>query len=139
MNEAVAVVDLSFRFVSVNPAFSRITGYREQDVIGMAESLLESSQHPPEFYRRTRETLTASGHFKGEMWLRRADGEQFLGWVEQVEVRDEFGVRSHYVAVVNDITDKKRAEQELRIRQLRHLTGRRIAACLSLARVRAPA
>ena len=114
MNEAVAVVDLSFRFVSVNPAFSRITGYREQDVIGMAESLLESSQHPPEFYRRTRETLTASGHFKGEMWLRRADGEEFLGWVEQVEVRDEFGVRSHYVAVVNDITDKKRAEQELR-------------------------
>lgn len=114
MNEAVAVVDLNFRFVSVNPAFSRITGYPEQDVVGMPDSLLESGQHSPEFYRLAREGLVAKGYFRGEMWLRRADGEQFLGWIEQTEVRDELGVRSHFVWVVNDITDKKRAEQELR-------------------------
>ncbi len=114
MNEAVAVVDLNFRFVSVNPAFSRITGYRDQDVIGMPDSLLESGQHPAEFYRLAHESLNTKGHFRGEMWLRRADGEEFLGWVEQTEVRDELGMRSHFVSVVNDITDKKRAEQELR-------------------------
>jgi len=114
MNEAVAVVDLNFRFVSVNPAFSRITGYSEQDVIGMPDSLLESGQHAPEFYRLAHESLTGAGHFRGEMWLRRADGEEFLGWVEQTEVCDELGARSHFVSVVSDITDKKRAEQELR-------------------------
>ncbi len=114
MNEAVAVIDLNFRFVSVNPAFSRITGYNEQDVVGMPDSLLDSAQHPPEFYRRAHDELNAKGHCKGEMWLRRADGEEFLGWVEQAEVCDEAGVRTHFVSVVNDITDKKRAEQELR-------------------------
>ena len=114
MNEAVAVIDLNFRFVSVNPAFSRITGYNEQDVVGMPDSLLDSTQHPPEFYRRAHEELDGKGHYKGEMWLRRADGEEFLGWVEQAEVRDEAGARTHFVSVVNDITDKKRAEQELR-------------------------
>ncbi|MCX7564266.1 EAL domain-containing protein [Xanthomonadaceae bacterium XH05] len=114
MNEAVAVIDLNLRFVSVNPAFSRITGYNEHDVIGMPTSLLESTQHPPEFYRRAHEELTVKGHYKGEVWLRRADGEEFLGWVEQNEVCDEGGMRTHFVSVVNDITDKKRAEQELR-------------------------
>jgi diguanylate cyclase (GGDEF)-like protein len=48
------------------------------------------------------------------MWQRRKDGEEFLGWIELSEVRDAHGTRTHYVAVVNDITDKKRAEQELR-------------------------
>ena len=114
MNEAVAVIDLNFRFVSVNPAFSRITGYHEQDVMGMPDSLLDSTQHPPEFYRRAHDELHSKGHYKGEVWLRRADGEEFLGWVEQAEVCDEAGVRTHFVSVVNDITDKKRAEQELR-------------------------
>lgn len=114
MNEAVAVIDLNLRFVSVNPAFSRITGYREQDVVGMPDSLLESSQHPPEFYRLAHQELKERGHFRSEVWLRRADGEEFLCWMEQSEVRDEKGVRSHFVSVLNDITDKKRAEQELR-------------------------
>ena len=114
MNEAVAVVDLNFRFVSVNPAFSRITGYNEQDVMGMPDSLLDSTQHSPEFYRHAHDELNAKGHYKGEMWLRRADGEEFLGWVEQAEVCDEGGMRTHFVSVVNDITDKKRAERELR-------------------------
>src|SRR5690606_13341676 len=68
----------------------------------------------PEFYRRAHEELTVKGHYKGEVWLRRADGEEFLGWVEQNEVCDEGGMRTHFVSVVNDITDKKRAEQELR-------------------------
>lgn len=114
MNEAVAVIDLNFRFVSVNPAFSRITGYREQDVIGMPDSLLESTQHTPEFNRRAHEELLAKGHYKGELWLRRSDGDEFLSWVEISEVCDDADTRTHFVAVVNDITDKKRAEQELR-------------------------
>lgn len=114
MSEAVAVIDLNFRFVSVNPAFSRITGYREQDVLGMPDSLLESTQHTPEFNQHAHKELIAKGHYKGELWLRRADGDEFLSWVEISEVRDEADVRTHFVAVVNDITDKKRAEQELR-------------------------
>jgi diguanylate cyclase (GGDEF)-like protein/PAS domain S-box-containing protein len=114
MGEAVAVTDLEFRFVSVNPAFSRITGYSEEEVAGQTSALLNSPQHSDEFYRRLREAVVRHGHWKGEMWQRRKDGEEFLGWIELSEVRDTLGARSHYVAVVNDVTDKKRAEQELR-------------------------
>jgi diguanylate cyclase (GGDEF)-like protein/PAS domain S-box-containing protein len=114
MSEAVAVIDLDFCFISVNPSFSRITGYSEEEVAGQNSSLLDSSQHSVEFYRRVRDILERTGHWAGEMWQRRKDDEEFLGWIEMSEVRDSLGMRSHFVAVVNDITDKKRAEQELR-------------------------
>ena len=114
MGEAVAVFDLNFRFASVNPAFLRITAYREQDVLGMPDSLLESNRHPPEFFHRMHESLESKGHYRGEVWLHRADGDELLSWVEIAEILDEAGVRTHFVAVFNDITDKKRIEQELR-------------------------
>ncbi len=114
MSEAVAVIDLDFAFISVNPSFSRITGYSEEEVTGQNASMLDSSQHSPDFYRRVRDILERTGHWAGEMWQRRKDDEEFLGWIEMSEVRDSLGMRSHFVAVVNDITDKKRAEQELR-------------------------
>ena len=114
MSEAVAVIDLDFRFISVNPAFSRITGYSEEEVVGQDSRLLDSTQHSSDFYRRVRDILERTGHWAGEMWQKRKDSEEFLGWIEMSEVRDAQGQRSHFVAVVNDITDKKRAEQELR-------------------------
>ena len=114
MSEAVAVIDLDFAFISVNPSFSRITGYSEGEVTGQNSNMLDSSQHSPDFYRRVRDVLERTGHWAGEMWQRRKDDQEFLGWLEMSEVRDSLGMRSHFVAVVNDITDKKRAEQELR-------------------------
>jgi diguanylate cyclase (GGDEF)-like protein/PAS domain S-box-containing protein len=113
MSEAVAVIDLDFHFVAVNPAFSRITGYSEDEVRGQPGSLLDSPQHGGDFYQRLRSTAERVGHWKGEIWQKRKDGEEFLGWIELSEVRDGDDQRTHYVAVVTDITDKKRAEQEL--------------------------
>jgi diguanylate cyclase (GGDEF)-like protein/PAS domain S-box-containing protein len=114
MGEAVAVIDLDFTFVSVNAAFSRITGYDEDEVLSRSSTLLDSSQHSGEFYQHARDALVRQGHWAGEMWQRRKDGEEFLGWLEISEVCDIDARRSHYVAVVSDITDKKRVEQELR-------------------------
>ncbi len=114
MSEAVSVIDLDFNFVAVNPAFSRITGYNDEEVIGLAANLLDSSQHSGEFYQRVRGILVRSGHWSGEMWQRRKDGGEFLSWIELSEVTDTHQERTHFVAVVNDITQKKRAEQELR-------------------------
>jgi len=114
MSEAVAVFDRDFRFVSVNPAFSRISGYGDAEVLGRSGSLLDSAQHDPEFYRQVRAELERNGRWSGEMWQQRKDGEEFLCWIESSIVLDAGGQRSHYVAVFTDITDKKRAEQELR-------------------------
>lgn len=114
MGEAVAVLDRDFHFVSVNPAFSRISGYNETDVIGKSASLLDSTQHDPDFYQQVRAEVQRKGRWSGEMWQQRKDGEEFLCWIESSAVLDTIGQRSHYVAVFTDITDKKRAEQELR-------------------------
>ncbi len=132
MGEAVAVIDLDFNFVSVNPAFSRITGYLEEQVIGRPSALLDSVQHQPDFYQKIRAQLVADGRWAGEMWQRRKDGEEFLGQIEISEVADGEHERSHFVAVLTDITDTKRFEQELRyLANYDNLTGLANRALLS--------
>jgi diguanylate cyclase (GGDEF)-like protein/PAS domain S-box-containing protein len=114
MSEAVTVTDLDFRFVSVNTAFTRMTGYAEHEVIGRDASILNGSRHAPDSYSQLRQTLAETGHWRGELWQRRKDGEEFLSWVELNEVCDASGQRTHMIGVLTDITDRKRAEQELR-------------------------
>ncbi|GAA0716125.1 EAL domain-containing protein [Dokdonella soli] len=114
MAEAVAVSDLDYHFLTVNPAFTRITGWRQEEIAGQPTALLNCSQHPAEHYVAIRDKLARSGHWRGELWQRRKDGDEFLSWSEISEVRDANGVRTHYVSVISDITDRKRTEQELR-------------------------
>jgi len=113
MAEAVAVVDLQFRFVSINPAFSKITGYRPEEILGKSRALLNTHQHSRSFYAGIQRQIQENGHWAGELWQRRKDQGDFLSQVEVSEVLDSRGQRTHYVAVVNDITDSKRIEQEL--------------------------
>lgn len=114
MNEAVSVLDRDFDFVSVNPAFLRVTGYGEVEVLGRNSSLLDSAQHDPDFYAEVRTQLRRHGRWSGEMWQQRKDGEEFLCAYECSTVLDGNGQPALYVAVLSDITDQKRAEQELR-------------------------
>jgi diguanylate cyclase (GGDEF)-like protein/PAS domain S-box-containing protein len=114
MGEAVTVTDLDFRFVSVNPAFTRITGWQEHEVRGRSASLLNCAQHSPEHYQTLRDTIQREGQWRGELWQRRKDGEEFLSWLQTSGVRDAQGERTHFVQVITDITERKRNEQELR-------------------------
>ncbi|MGH8076288.1 MAG: diguanylate cyclase domain-containing protein, partial [Lysobacter sp.] len=114
MAEAVVVFDRGFEFVSINPAFTRMTGYGDIEVIGRSTSLLDSHQHDPEFYRGMRDELERNSLWAGEIWQQRKDGTEFLCWLQASSVQEAGGQRGHYVAVLSDITDQKRAEQELR-------------------------
>ena len=114
MREAVTVCDLDFKFVSVNPAFTRITGWQEHEVIGRSVALLNCAQHSPKYYQNLRDSVTREGLWRGELWQRRKDGEEFLCWLQSSEVRDAQGQRTHYIGVMTDITERKRTEQELR-------------------------
>ena len=114
MTEAVVVFDRDFVFVSINPAFARMTGYGDAEVIGRSTSVLDSQQHDPEFYRCMRGELERHGAWAGEIWQQRKDGSEFLCWLKASSVQDDSADRGHYVAVLADITDQKRAEQELR-------------------------
>ena len=114
MSEAVSVTDLDFNFVAVNRAFTRMFGYQETEVLTRPATILNSAQHSQEHYDAMRQSFLASGHWHGELWQKRKNGEEFLSWIEVSEVRDAAGRRTHYVGVTNDITERKRAEQELR-------------------------
>jgi len=91
-----------------------MTGYGDVEVIGRNGSLLDSAQHDPAFYRDIREQLRRHGRWSGEMWQQRKDGEEFLCAYECSAVLDANGQHALYVVVLSDITDQKRAEQELR-------------------------
>jgi diguanylate cyclase (GGDEF)-like protein/PAS domain S-box-containing protein len=114
MAEAVTVTDLEFRFVSVNAAFTRMTGYAEHEVVGHDGAMLNCEQHSEDFHHALRNAASQAGRWSGELWQRRKDGEEFLCWLELSEVLDDIGRRTHWVGVLTDITDRKRAEQELR-------------------------
>jgi diguanylate cyclase (GGDEF)-like protein/PAS domain S-box-containing protein len=114
MNEAVGVLDRDFNFISINPAFTRTTGYAEKEVIGQNAKLLDSPQHDDTFYHRIRQKLATEGHWAGEIWQRRKNGQEFLCSVESTATESIYGEHRVYIVVITDITQQKRAEQELR-------------------------
>ena len=113
MAESVVVMDDSFCFITVNPAFSRMTGYEPEDVVGRDASLLNSGQHEPAFYQKSRQAML-QGPWAGEMWQRRKDGQEFLCAVQANVVTQEGTEQRLCVLVATDITDRRRIEQELR-------------------------
>jgi diguanylate cyclase (GGDEF)-like protein/PAS domain S-box-containing protein len=122
--EAIMITDAAGFIVSVNQAFSRMTGYAESDVLGRSPSLLASGRHDEVYFRTMFESLKRDGHWQGEVWNRRKSGEVFPQWTGISVLRDEAGNISHYVSISSDITERKASEE--RIHYLAHydtLTG----------------
>jgi diguanylate cyclase (GGDEF)-like protein/PAS domain S-box-containing protein len=112
MHEAVAVLDQQLRFVSINAAFTHITGHNEAQALGQTLQLLDR----PTDTRRTEHMLAAierDGHWEGEAWKVRRDGEEILCSLRHNRVRDTSGQRDLHVLVMEDITARRRTEQEL--------------------------
>ena len=114
MSEAVAVLDWDYNFIAVNQAFTRITGYADIEVIGKHVDMLDGTQQDAVSHEHIRETINRDGRWSGEVWKLRKDGEEILCKIETNAVPDASGQRRLYVQVLNDITEQKRAEQELR-------------------------
>jgi diguanylate cyclase (GGDEF)-like protein/PAS domain S-box-containing protein len=111
--EGVLVTDAAQRIVHINPAFSRITGYSEAEILGQQPSLLKSGRHDPAFYAALWQTLQSLGAWSGEVWNRRKNGEIYPQWQCIRAIHDEQGGVSHYVAVFSDISALKRSQHEL--------------------------
>ncbi|MDP2806454.1 MAG: diguanylate cyclase, partial [Gallionellaceae bacterium] len=114
VDEAILVSDADNRIITVNPAFTRVTGYTPEEVIGGNPNLLSSGKHGTEFYRELWLQLTSQGSWSGEMWNRRKSGEIFVEWTSIKQVRDAHGKLTHYVAAFSDITARKANEESIR-------------------------
>jgi len=109
--EGIMVTDGSNRIVSINNAFKWITGF-DDDILGADPRILGSNRHPPEFFREMWSNLREAGHWQGEIWNRRKDGEEYLARMHVSVVTDD-DVVINYVAVFSDITRHKEAEDRI--------------------------
>ena len=111
--EGVLVTDAQQRIVHCNPAFTRITGYSQAEIIGQSPSMLKSGRHDQTFYDSLWGALQNRGAWSGEIWNRRKSGEIYPQWQCIRVIHDEMGETSHYVAVFSDISALKRSQREL--------------------------
>ncbi len=111
--DGVMVTDLRPRIVSVNRAYTEITGYTEADVAGQSPKLLTSGRHDPAFFSALWESLLTHGRWQGEIQNRRKSGELYTQWTSISTVRNDAGEPTHYVTVFTDITAQKQAEAQL--------------------------
>jgi diguanylate cyclase (GGDEF)-like protein/PAS domain S-box-containing protein len=103
--EAIMVTDAHGIILSVNPAFTEITGYPAQEAIGQSPRLLRSNRHEQEFHAGLWRQITETGQWKGEIWNRRKNGEIFLEWQTITRIAGSDKDSSRYVSVFHDITE----------------------------------
>ena len=111
--EGVLITDTDQRISAVNRAFSEITGYSEAEALGQTPRLLASGQHDSAFYAALWHQLTAEGHWQGEIYNRRKNGELYPGWLTISAVRNTEREITHFVAVFADISSLKHAQAKL--------------------------
>ncbi len=113
--EAIMVADSEQRLLMVNRAFSEITGYTEEEVLGRSPAFLQSGRQGPEYYRQIWDEIGRTGRWRGEFWDRRKSGEGFPADVSIIAVHEEGRQGpAYYIGILSDLTERKRSEQQVR-------------------------
>ncbi|MCY2988979.1 MAG: PAS domain S-box protein [Planctomycetota bacterium] len=111
---AVVITDTTGAIEYVNPQFTVQTGYTAAEALGQNLRFLQSGQHPREFFVQMWETLRAGHIWRGELCNQRKDGTPFWESAAIAPIRDHAGWLTHYVAIKEDITERRRVAEELR-------------------------
>lgn len=128
--DGIVVTDADSVILRVNRAFTELTGYTAEEAIGQTPALLKSGHHDAEFYHRLWQALLTEHYWQGEVWNRRKSGEIYPEWLTITAVLNTDQQISHFVAVFNDITQRKMAEEQILqlafYDPLTHLPNRRL-------------
>ncbi|MDP1612843.1 MAG: response regulator [Sulfuritalea sp.] len=111
--EAIVITDLDANIEYVNESFVRVTGYGREEAIGRNPRLLQSGNTPAATFVELWQTLTEGRPWQGELYNRKKDGSDYVEFAIITPLRQPDGTISHYVAVKEDITGKKRVSEEL--------------------------
>ncbi|MDD5248334.1 MAG: EAL domain-containing protein [Rhodocyclaceae bacterium] len=111
--EGVVITDVSGRILTVNAAFTTMTGYAAAEAIGKTPALLQSGRHGADFYAGMWQGLQRKGGWQGEIWNRRKNGEIYLEWLSINAVKDADGRVINYVALFSDITVAREAQERM--------------------------
>lgn len=122
--EGICITDVGGNIVKVNNAFSTITGYGPEEVVGRNPRILKSDRHGRRFYKKMWAALLETGKWEGEIWNRRKNGDTYPEWLSISAVKNHFEQTEHYVAVFHDISEVIQTQEKLQ-HQAHHdaLTG----------------
>lgn len=112
--EGIMITDASGNIVSVNPAFTQVTGFTNEKVIDKNPRFLKSGRHDTEFYQQLWDTLIKTGRWQGEIWNRHMNGEIYPAWLNISSVKNDSGHVTNYVGILTDISIRKENEERLR-------------------------
>ena len=112
--QGVMITDSNRNIITVNHAFSMITGYSLEEVKGKNPDILSSGKHNADFYDQLWLELTKIGQWNGEIWNKRKSGAIYPELLNISVVKNEKGKITNYVAIFSDITESKDAESKLR-------------------------
>ena len=111
--DGIVITNLEPRILSINAAYTRITGYTEAEVLGQNPRLLQSGHHDRAFYQALWADLLETGYWEGELWNRRKNGEIYPQWLTLSTVRDAAGQAVNYVGILTDLSQIKAFEERL--------------------------
>lgn len=113
-HEGILVTDANKVIQRVNHAFTQVTGYSSDEVIGKTPAILKSGRQDADFYQNMWYAIQHDDFWQGEIWNRRKSGEVYPEWLIITAIKDDEGVVSNYVATFSDITERKEAEECIR-------------------------
>lgn len=113
IEEGVVITDRQGTILTCNDAYARISGYSRVELEGQNPRILQSGYHDEAFYRQMWRTLESSGHWQGEIWNRRRNGEIYPQWMQMRVIRAAAGGVSHYLATVSDLSRMREKEKQL--------------------------
>lgn len=114
ISEAIVVTDINARIIDINPAYTRITGFEKEHMVGKNPSVLKSGRHSKEFYQEMWDNLTRTGSWAGEIWDRKRTGEIFPKMLYINTIYDRDSKPKYYVGIFQDITHVKENEETLK-------------------------
>jgi diguanylate cyclase (GGDEF)-like protein/PAS domain S-box-containing protein len=111
--EGIMTTDPRLRITAVNPAFTEITGYTENEVLGNTPAILSSGKHDADFYKNMWAVLLRDGRWSAEVWNKRKDGSLYPQSLSVTVVSDDRGEVSQYIAILSDISERKAQEEKI--------------------------
>lgn len=112
-NEAILITDSHLNIILVNKTYERITGYTEEEVLGVDTAKVGVKLHSHSFFRNLVHILKERGHWEGELTSQRKDGEKFPTWYSISQVLNSDGQPENYIAIFSDISERKKSRERI--------------------------
>lgn len=104
--QGLMITDTEGAIIKINPAFTEVTGYKEEEALGKSPKILQSGYHESSFYQKMWNELKKTGFWQGEIWNKRKNGSVYKEWLTITRVESEHGEPLYYIGQFNDLSNQ---------------------------------